>query len=69
MFQVGQKVSFNLEGKVQQGMYLRTIKWEDEEAYYQIQMSNGNRISVPVSEDVQSVEDQTYVYPGNDCQV
>lgn len=68
MFTLGNRVLFEQEGKIEQGMVLRTIQWEGEDAYYEIQLMNGNRVSVPVSANVQSAEESTYVYPGSDPQ-
>lgn len=69
MFTLGNQVLFEQEGKIVQGMVLRTIQWESEEAYYEIQLTNGNRVSVPTSANIQPAEERTYVYPGGDCQV
>jgi hypothetical protein len=66
---LGTQVLFEQEGKIVQGMVLRTIQWEGDDAYYEIQLANGNRVSVPVSENIQTAEERTYVYPGGDCQV
>lgn len=65
----GTKVWFkNEQGIIVEGLFLRTIKWEDDDAYYSIQLNSGDRISIPATTHMQSVDDGFY-QPGSDCQV
>ena len=65
----GTPIKFIYEGKNLNGMFLRSISWEDSDAYYEIQLPNGNRITIPSSTDLIVEENETGIYPGSDCQV
>jgi len=69
MFQLGDQIVFDQNGKQVQGMVLRTISWEDDEIFYLVQLPNGDRVSIPVNEQTKPAGDDNVCYPGSDCQV
>jgi hypothetical protein len=64
----GTQVYFkSVDGRILQAMFLKTIILENN-AYHQLQLKDGSRITISSTTYLQPIEDG-YYQPGSDCQV